>query len=229
MALTSMLPARAQSDAEVIRGFNLTVFGSEISTFDFQGRYIRKFPGEVRFKIHNLSTRDRTTNVTAFINSLERSIFGLETRIVDQAAAANFNLYIVDRDDYAKIVREKVNRPGDRKVRGTCLVRSQFSRFGIRHSDAVIVSDLGESLFQRCMIEEILQGLGPLNESTSLAKSIFNDASKHTSFTNFDRLILNMLYDKRIRNGVPQSAVSKLLPRVLEDVRTRTGISEGQE
>jgi hypothetical protein len=74
------------------------------------------------------------------------------------------------------------------------------------------------------MIEEILQGLGPLNDNNSLPESIFNDDSNHTSFTSFDRLILNMLYDKRIKNGARQRTVNKILPNVLADARKRFGL-----
>ena len=38
------------------------------------------------------------------------------------------------------------------------MVRSIYSRSGIKRSDAVIVADQGDSQFKRCMIEEILQG-----------------------------------------------------------------------
>jgi len=36
-----VLPAHALSDEEIKRGFNLTVFGSEIAPLGFQARYIR--------------------------------------------------------------------------------------------------------------------------------------------------------------------------------------------
>lgn len=218
-----VMPARAASDTEVLRGFNLTVFGSEIAPFGLQANYIRKFKGEVKFKIHALSKRNRTREISRFINSLESKIRGLRVRIVEQQENANFNLYIVDRDDYARTVREKVNRRRYSKVLGKCVVRSIFNRSGILRSDAAIVSDLGDALFRRCMIEEILQGLGPLNDNNSLPESIFNDASNHTSFTSFDRLILNMLYDQRIKNGAQQRTVNKILPNVLTDVRRRFG------
>jgi hypothetical protein len=85
----------------------------------------------------------------------------------------------------------------------------------------VIVADEGEALFDRCKVEEILQGLGPLNEHPSLRESMFNDRTRHTQFTAFDRLILNMLYDRRIRNGATLEEVQKILPEVLRSARGR--------
>ena len=222
-ALTAT-PVLALTNEEVKRGFNLTVFGSEISPLGIQSRYIHKFRDEVKFRIHDLSSKKRTRAVTRFINSLEKQIAGLKVRIVKDGERANFNIYIVNRSNYKKTVREKVERRSNAQVPGKCLVKSRFSRAGMIRSDAVIVSDEGEALFKRCLIEEVLQGLGPLNESTSLNKSIFNDTSKHTDFTDFDRLILNMLYDDRIKNGAGPRSVSKVLDEVLSDTKRRLGL-----
>ena len=73
---------------------------------------------------------------------------------------------------------------------------------GIKRSAAVIVSDEGEFLFKRCLVEELLQGLGPMNDDEDLIHSVFNDSSRHSRFTVFDQIILNMLYDPRIKPGM---------------------------
>jgi hypothetical protein len=219
--LVAPQPVRAASDAEIIRGFNLTVFGAEYSPMGFQSNYVRKFNGTVRFHIENLASRNRVPEVRAFIQSLNRSIANFRAEIVNSPARANFVVYVVDRKDYVDTVRNKVYRRAGASTPGKCLVRSVFSRSGINRSDAVIVSDEGEALFNRCKAEEILQGLGPLNEHPSLYESMFNDRTRHTSFTRFDRLILNMLYDKRIRNGATLESVQPLLPVVLRDAKRR--------
>lgn len=223
-AALSLSPASALDDEEVKRGFNLTVFGSELSPLGFQANYVHKFRDEVKFRIHNLSSKNRTRDVARFINTLEREIAGLKVRIVSEGERANFNVYVVNRANYIDTVREKIERNRNARVPGKCLVKSRFSRAGMIQSDAVIVSDEGEALFKRCLIEEILQGLGPLNENTSLSKSVFNDTSKHTRFTNFDRLILNMLYDERVKNGASLRSVSKVLDAVLSDTKGRLGL-----
>ncbi len=213
--------AAAASNAEIISGFNKTVFGAEYSPLGIQSSYIRKYRGPVRFYIDNRSSRNRAGRVRAFVLGLSRQIAGLQTEVVSSRAQANFNVYVVDRADYTDTVRQSVYRRPAVQAPGRCLVRSLFTRYGIVRSDAVIVSDEGEALFRRCMVEEILQGLGPLNEHPSLSASVFNDHSNHTSFTRFDRYILNMLYDPRVRPGASRESVQSLLPLVLKDVRRR--------
>ena len=211
----------AASDSEIIRGFNSTVFGAEFAPYGIQSRYIRKFGGPVRFKIHNYSKVNREGKVSGFIGTLNGKINGLNAVTTQNATSANFNIYVVDRADYVKIARERIYRRNTAKIPGKCMVRSVFSRAGIVRSDAIIVSDGGEALFQRCLVEEILQGLGPLNEDHSLSESMFNDKSRHTSLTRFDRTILSMLYDTRIKNGASIAAVQSILPNVLADVKKR--------
>ena len=209
------------TDSELIRGFNLTVFGAEFSSYGGESRHIRKFSRTVKFRIHNNSKVNRTTAAKRFIRSLNSKIHGLKARIARSNESANFNLYIVDRKDYADVVRAKVYRNSRASVPGRCIVRSVFNFSGILRSDAVVVSDEGEALFNRCLVEETLQGLGVLNEHSSLSKSVFNDQTKHISFTKFDRHIMNMLYDPRVKNGAPPLKVNAVLPAVLKDVRKR--------
>lgn len=211
----------AANDKEIIRGFNLTVFGAEYAPFGIQSRYIRKFRGTVRFYVESTSKKNRTARIKRFILGLNGKIKGLRTEIVRSKGSANFIVYAVDRKDYVDVVRTKIYRRPTASAPGKCLVRSVFSRRGIIRSDAVVVSDGGERLFKRCMIEEILQGLGPLNEHPSLYKSVFNDLSRQTSFTRFDRLILNMLYDPRIKIGASIDSIQSLLPTILADAKRK--------
>lgn len=213
--------AIAASNYQIIDGFNKTVFGAEYSPFGIQTKYIRKFRGTVRFQIKNRSSLNRTGRVRAFISGLNRQIRGLKTVVVSSKVKPNFTVYIVDRKDYASTVQKSIYRNDRAKAPGKCFVRSVFTTGGILRSDAIIVSDEGESLFRRCMVEEILQGLGPLNEHTSLRESMFNDRSRHTNFTKFDRYILSMLYDPRLKVGMPMSKVQPLLPIILGDIRKR--------
>ena len=103
------------------------------------------------------------------------------------------------------MAREVYGRPTSTFAPGKCLVRVVSTSAGISRSDAVIVADEGEFLFHRCMVEEILQGLGPVNDDRSLGESVFNDMSRHATFTDFDRHILNMLYHPADRAGDDQA------------------------
>jgi len=221
--LAVVRPAAAFTDEEVIDGFNRTVFGSEYLDRLFAQQYVRKFTRPVRFYVRSRMGRDPVRPVHKFISQLPRLVDNLRPQLVGSVRSANFVVHLVSRAQYADTIRRIVMRDRRARVRGKCMVRSIYTRTGISRSDAVIVVDEGEVLFRRCMIEEILQGLGPLNDDPSLSQSMFNDTSPHTQFQRFDRVILNVLYDPRIPVGASARAVAPLLPKVVRDVRRRIG------
>ncbi len=134
--------------------------------------------------------------MAAFVRSLPGLIDGLQIAVVDDPSAANYRVLVLNRADYRRVVsREVYGRTTSTYAPGKCVVRViSGGSGGISRADAAIVADEGDFLFHRCTVEEVLQGLGPLNDDPTLDESVFNDKSRHDTFTSFDRHILNMLY-----------------------------------
>jgi hypothetical protein len=209
----------AFTDAQLTKGFQKTVFGAEYSSFGWQSNMVKKYTKPVRVYIDNRSKIDRRSQVRRFVRSLPRSIRGLDVAIVSSPAKANFRIYIVDKARYKETVRKDVYGARSMRVLGRCLVRVVSGPRGIKRSDAVIVADDGDFLFKRCLVEEVLQGLGPVNDNPGLTHSVFNDNSQHFSFTKHDRYILNMLYNPKIKAGMREEDVQSVLPAVIRDAR----------
>lgn len=207
------------STEEMIDGFMKTVFGLEYRAWSWQPYLVKKYVGPVRFYIHNLARKNRKPVLARFIQSLNGNIHGLQAMVVSDPGQANYHIYVVDRDQYREVVRNDVYGDGKADVPGRCLVRVISDRRGISRSTAVIVSDEGDFLFRRCMVEEVLQGLGPMNDNESLVHSVFNDRSRHSRFTPFDKFILNMLYHSKIAPGMSPDQVAPLLPGIVREVR----------
>lgn len=207
------------STEELVDGFMKTVFGLEYRSWSWQPYLVKKYSGPVRFYVHNTARKNRKPMVYRFIDQIGAGIRGLSTMIVADPREANFHVYVVDRDQYGDVVRRFIYKDPTADAPGRCLVRVVSDGSGISQSAAVIVSDEGDFLFRRCMVEEILQGLGPMNDDPSLPHSVFNDRSRHSRFTAFDRLILNMLYHEAIRPGMRPAEVRPLLPGIVRQVR----------
>jgi hypothetical protein len=215
-------PGRAFSDADLIDGFNRTVFGSEYPTWGWQSSVVKKFVDPARVYVDDRSGMGRGAEAARFISSLPGLIQGLDLQLVDDSAEANFHVFILDRASYRQVVTSEIyDRRSSAFAPGKCLVRVVSSRNGIQRTDSVIVADEGEFLFRRCLVEEVLQGLGPTNDDGKLAESVFNDGSRHETFTAFDRHILNMLYHPAIRAGMTRAQVRRILPAVAAEVRGR--------
>jgi hypothetical protein len=82
----------------------------------------------------------------------------------------------------------------------------------------LLAADINDFLFFDCAYEELLQALGPIND-TDVPWTMFNDDVQMGFFDVYDQYILNILYDPRVRPGMTQDEVRALLPRILPDVR----------
>lgn len=221
-----LMTARAQaagtfSTDELLTGFEKTVFGLEYRAWSWQPYTVKKYTTPVRFSVHNLAQTDRRPVVNGFIREINRKIRGLNARMASSPGEANFEVFVVDRHQYADVIRRDIYRDAKADAPGRCLVRVVSGKDGIKRSSAVIVSDEGEFLFRRCLVEEVLQGLGPMNDDKALTHSVFNDTSRHSRFTVFDQVLLNMLYDARVKPGMSFQQIQTILPIVARDALKR--------
>jgi hypothetical protein len=92
-------------------------------------------------------------------------------------------------------------------------------RSEIEHSDVILTVDNGDFTFLDCAYEELLQSLGPINDTASVPWTMFNDNVSMGYFDVYDQYILNVLYDPRVKVGMTVAEVRSLLPDVLADVR----------
>ena len=207
------------SDTALLNGFYRTVFGLEHGSSGPGANIVKKFSQPVRLYVDDRSRARRGLTVEQFARALDDAVGGLQLDVVNDPTVANFTVYVVGRSAYAQTIREDVYASQSAPIRGRCMVRVLTQRSGISRAQAVIVADEGDFLFRRCMIEEILQGLGPLNDDPSLTASVFNDTSDHSIFTLHDRYILNMLYHPRIKAGMTRGEVDRVINAVLNEVR----------
>ncbi|SNY92084.1 Protein of unknown function [Cohaesibacter sp. ES.047] len=223
--LTGPASANSFSDKDVIDGFYKTVFGAEIKSLSWgtQTNRVKKYVKPVKVWIDNRAKLNRLKTVRSFVRGLPSKIPGLQLHLARTPKEANFRIYIVDSANYQRTVQDEVFHDPNMAVPGQCIVRVLSRRSGILRSDAVIVSDQGLSLFRRCMVEEILQGLGPVNDDASLSYSVFNDLTTYDAFTKYDRLILNMLYSPSVKPGMTQKQIHPLTPKLLHYAKKVVG------
>jgi hypothetical protein len=86
------------------------------------------------------------------------------------------------------------------------------------HSDVFLVVDAGDFVFYDCVYEELLQSLGPIND-TDVPWTMFNDAVQLGFFGLYDQYVLNILYHPRVRAGMTAAEVRAILPEIMPEVR----------
>ncbi len=79
--------------------------------------------------------------------------------------------------------------------------------------DTAIPADI-----RRCILEEVAQALGPVNDLYGLGPSIFNDDFGHLWPTRLDLLMLRVLYDPEMETGLGRTETRRRARRVLDRI-----------
>ncbi|MBR0712253.1 DUF2927 domain-containing protein [Bradyrhizobium liaoningense] len=231
MAAAGELPAIASrqraerksfSDGEIVEGFLKTAFGAE---YHLAGRVdrIRKFDGPVRVFAES-DRADRKAQLAKVVADIGKRVQHLDIAMIDSSEAANVRVKLVRDRDLFRTLTSFYGAEKAREIRTSldpqCL--SGFRKndnFEIEHSDVILTVDNGDFTFLDCAYEELLQSLGPINDTTSVPWTMFNDNVSMGYFDVYDQYILNLLYDPRIKPGMTVPEVKAVLPQVLADVR----------
>jgi hypothetical protein len=211
------------TDAEIIDGFFKTAFGAELRIAGRSDR-IRKYDVPVRVFIDNRAKPDRSSQMAAVIADIGARVQNLDMARTQKPEDANIVVTLVRDRDLARTIARMYGRERSRQIQGRlgpqCL--SGFRKdetFRITQSNVLLVVDAGDFIFYDCAYEELLQALGPINDTKTVPWTMFNDKVHMGYFDVYDQHLLNILYDRRIRPGMTAEEVSALMPQVLPDVR----------
>ncbi len=102
-----------------------------------------------------------------------------------------------------------------------CLVIA-FSATGndsdYREAIALVRAEHPGLLRKSCIHEELAQGLGLANDSPHARPSIFNDDDEFALLTSHDEMLLKMLYDRRLRAGMPLDEAGPVIREIAEEL-----------
>ncbi|WP_420391321.1 DUF2927 domain-containing protein [Acuticoccus sp.] len=220
LIIASVVPATAAEGpvepGELRRAFFKTVFGLEYGGGHQDAERVKRYSGQVRFAVEDRSGVGRRATAVAFLRSLPSRIAHLDAVVVDRTQDASFRVILVREADFSDVVAHELNADAI-AMNARCLVGVSTLSGRIERSTAVIVAD-DDFLFARCLVEEVLQGLGPMNDDVSLTMSVFNDRSRLAHFTRFDEALMNVLYHPMIRPGMSRHEASLALPWVMHDL-----------
>jgi hypothetical protein len=214
---------KAFTDAEIADGFFRTAFGAELLLAGASDR-IRKYDGPVRVRVESRARPDRRATVAKVVADIGAHVRHLDIAMAANGEPANVTVMLVRDRDLASTIRRLFGREPARRIARSLVPQclSGFSKdetFRIQSSQVILVVDAGEFTFYDCAYEEILQSLGPINDTDAVPWTMFNDKVKMGFFDVFDQFILNILYDPRIRPGMTAEEVRAILPQVMPEVR----------
>ena len=82
----------------------------------------------------------------------------------------------------------------------------------------IIRSELPEIMRRACLHEEIAQTLGLTNDSHFARPSIFNDDDEFATLTQFDEILLQILYDHRLQPGISEKEAAQLVKQITNEI-----------
>jgi hypothetical protein len=211
------------TDGEIADGFLKTAFGAE---YHLAGRVdrIRKYDAPVRVFADGVRRNNRKAQLAKVVADIASRVRHLDIAMVDGSDGANVIVKLVRDRDLYRTISTFYGADRAREIRSSldpqCLSGFRKNdRYEIEHSDVILTVDNGDFTFLDCAYEELLQSLGPINDTNSVPWTMFNDSVQMGFFDVYDQYILNILYDPRIKAGMTVQEVKAVLPQVLADVR----------
>ncbi len=198
---------------------------------------LRRWGGPVRMtaRFGNSVGADQRAKDTAEVRSYAARLARITGHPISYSESnPNFHVFFLSEDDRpAAIPRIRAIVPGmsetsmgifrniPRSIH--CLVAA-FSENGHEQNYttaiAVIRAEHPALLRRSCVHEELAQGLGLANDSPAARPSIFNDDDEFALLTSQDELLLQMLYDPRLKQSMSleeASPIAHIIARELVD------------
>ncbi len=89
----------------------------------------------------------------------------------------------------------------------------------ITKADILIKDELPAIIRDACIVEELVQSLGLMNDDPRARPSIFNDSQEYLDLTSHDEFLLRILYDPRVRPGMTVRQMNPLVQQIIREVR----------
>lgn len=223
-ALSVSGPAVAVERDAFLRFFDATVFGADTAGLPVRDR-ILKATTAMPIEVAGDEAGRWLPVIVAHAETLSE-LTGLEVtaapseRLRDIRDGGHIQLHIVPRSEFMPLVSQGWIPAGWRAglVRSFCFFVT-FGRETVRAALVVVDRDLTDETLRHCLLEELSQAFGVVNDSTLMGASIFNDRGPLMAApTEVDRLVLSVLYDPRIEPGMERAAALALAGDILDEL-----------
>jgi len=212
------------TDGQILEGFFKTAFGAE---YHLAGRVdrIRKYEAPVRVYADGEGQPHRRAELARVVADIAQRVRHLDIAMTDNADEANVTVHLVRDKNLNKTIATFYGEDRAREIHDSldpqCLSGFRKNdRYEIERSDVILTIDNGDFVFLDCAYEELLQSLGPINDTDEVPWTMFNDDVQKGYFDVYDQYLLNILYHPAVRPGMTVQQVQAVLPQVLREVRS---------
>ena len=206
--------------AELERGFMALAFGSDLR-IGARPRGIRRFDHPIRAVVMGGGSVDRAARMREVVAEYARTVPSLNLSLAS-SGDADIEVRLIDEKDFngalyaafgPKIAKDFIARTDPQ-----CMTSVKSNAAGdIVRSVSFIIVDKGDDVFLDCAYHELLHAFGLSNHDQRNVWTTLNQNRMVGYLTAYDRDLLDILYDRRVRPGMSPVAARRVLPRVIRD------------
>jgi hypothetical protein len=207
---------------ELTRGFLALAFGSDLRLGSQLSR-IHRFDKPVQVHVISRGSVDRYRKI---LQKFAGEFPNLQLNITDDVYSAGIVVRLIDEEDFAAALRaafgERTARDFVARTDAQCMtaVKSE-AEGGIIRADTFLIVDQGDRVFFNCAYHEMLHALGLPNHDQRNPWTALNQNRLVGYLTAYDRALIRILYDPRIRSGMPATEARRIAPAVARDLAGR--------
>jgi len=211
--------------AELSRGFLALAFGSDLR-IGARPSGIRRFDHPIVAHVISGGAVDRTGMMSRVIAEYARAVPNLQLSETF-ANSADIEVHLIDEKDFRSALLAafgpRVARTFVARTDPQCMTSVRSTADGeIVHSVSFIIVDKGEDVFLDCAFHELLHAFGLSNHDQHNPWTTLNQRRMVGYLTVYDRALLTLLYDPRIKPGMTVRQARTVLPGVIADLSLAT-------
>jgi hypothetical protein len=219
------------STAELTRGFLALAFGSDLR-IGARPKGVRRFDREIHAQVIAGGSVDRTAAMERILAEYGRKIPNLRLIAGGAEASADLVVRLIDEKDFASALEADFGRATAQafvtKTDAQCMTSVKSRADGeIVRAVSFIIVDKGENVFLDCAYHELLHAFGLSSHDQTNPWTTLNQKRMVGYLTGYDRSLLTLLYDPRLRPGMTRYQVRTILPRLINGLRLAPGPDSG--
>jgi hypothetical protein len=207
--------------AELERGFLALAFGSDLR-IGARPLGIRRFDHPIHVRVFGGGSVDRMIAMSRVISDYAREVPGLQLRETSNTEA-DVELRLIDEKDFQSALKlafgAKVAKTFVARTDPQCMTSVKSTADGtIVRSVSFIIVDKGDDVFFDCAYHELLHAFGLSNHDQHNPWTTLNQKRMVGYLSVYDRSLLTLLYDPRVRPGMTMRQARAVLPAAIADL-----------
>jgi len=204
---------------ELMRGFLALAFGSDLR-LGVRPKGIRRFDRNITGFVASDASVDRKAAMEKIIAEYGTVMPNLKISLAANEDDADLVVHLIDEarfrtalvDAFGAGIAETFVRRTDPQ----CMTSVKSRGDGvILRSVSFVIADQGDKVFLDCAYHEMLHALGLSNHDQSNPWTTLNQRRVVGYLTVYDRTLLTLLYDPRVKPGMNRADVRRVLPALI--------------